>query len=374
MLTCSNCPRTYPESEPRWRCDCGGDLRYRSEGLFCRDRLVHRPATMWRFREALGITCERDIVSLGEGFTPLLPSQLGGCPVLLKLDFMAPTGSYKDRGSTVMVSKLKEWGITEILEDSSGNAGASIAAYASAAGIHARILVPASTPEGKMAQIAAYGAELVKVNGTREEIAAAAVDAASDIFYASHNWNPYFLAGMKTLAFEICEQLGWEAPEWVVAPVGNGGLLLGLHLGFMDLVRGGIIARAPALIAVQAKTCDPVCRAWAAGLDYVPPVIKGDTAADGISIAAPVRGKGVLEALRESRGFAHAVEEESIWSALHTLGRRGLYVEPTSASAAAAAVDLIGAGVLHSGQRIVIVLTGSGLKATDKIALHRREG
>src|SRR5260370_26099609 len=225
MFSCSAGDRTYDACRPRWRCDCGNYLLYRNQARFPLDQLAGRPGNIWRYQEVLGL--ENGMrVSLGEGLTPLVPAPLLGRDVWLKLDFMCPTGSYKDRGSSVMLSKLKEWGVAEIVEDSSGNAGASVAAYSALAGIRARIFIPENTSAGKAAQIAMYGAELSKVPGTREDTTRAARAAVeSGTFYASHNWSAHFLLGMKTVAYEISEQLEWRAPDWVVAPIAGCSLL-----------------------------------------------------------------------------------------------------------------------------------------------------
>ena len=375
LLVCARCSGGYPTSEPRWRCVCGGYLRLKQDGAaFPARDLGRRPATVWRYREALGIEDERNIVTMGEGFTPLVGFETAGaaegCRLLLKLDYLCPTGSYKDRGSTVMISKLKEWGVTAIIEDSSGNAGASLAAYAAAAGIRADIYVPASISPGKAAQIVIHGANLVQVPGSREATAAAALKAADKTFYASHNWIPYFAVGLKTAAYEIAEQLDWEAPDWVVAPVGGGSLLIGLYLGFQHLWQSGVISRIPRLAGVQASGCAPVYNAWRAGRAEVLPVEKGDTVAEGICIANPVRGNDVLEAIRGSQGVMCTVTDEAIWQAVETLGRRGIYVEPTGAVSASAIDALCRQDVIRPGARVVAVLTGSGLKATDKIVDH----
>lgn len=253
MLVCSNCAASFPADEPRWRCDCGAYLLFETTEMFRRESLPERPPPIWRYREALGLQHRSAAISLGEGMTPLLDRRLGRHEVLLKVDYLCPTGSYKDRGSSVMISKLKEWGISQIIEDSSGNAGASIAAYAAVAGIRSDIYIPAGTSAGKAAQIAMYGAHLVKVPGTREDTARAAWEAASRCFYASHNWSPYFLAGMKTAAYEIAEQMLWQVPEWVVAPAGGGSLVAGLYLGFADLLRAGMTDHIPRLVAVQSR-------------------------------------------------------------------------------------------------------------------------
>jgi len=370
MLICSNCGTAFATNQPRWRCDCGAYLLLQDPAMFRREALPERPATLWRYREALGIDRQDDIVSLGEGFTPLTETVFGGSHVLLKVDYLCPTGSYKDRGSSVMVSKLKEWGIGEIIEDSSGNAGASIAAYASAAKIRADIYIPAGTSEGKAAQIAMYGANLNRVPGSREDTARTAWNAAARTFYASHNWSPYFLAGMKTAAYEIAEQMSWRVPEWVVTPAGGGGLLVGLFLGFADLLNAGFTQSMPRLVAVQAAACDPIFRAWSGGLTDIPAVGKRATAAEGISVAKPVRGKAILQAIRGSRGLVHTVSDERVWAALPELGRMGIYVEPTAGAAPAAFADLRKDGTIPASDTVVVMLTGSGLKATDKIVEH----
>lgn len=338
--------------------------------MFLKQDLRDRPPGLWRYREALGLGAGTKIVSLGEGSTPLVETRLGGIEVSLKLDYLCPTGSYKDRGSSVMMSKLKEWGVPEIIEDSSGNAGASIAAYAAAAGIRAGIYIPQSTSVGKAAQIQLYGASLIKVPGTREDTARAAWEAAGRVFYASHNWSPYFLAGMKTAAYELAEQYSWNPPEWVVTPAGGGGLLVGLHLGFQELFNAGMIGAQPRLAAVQADACDPIYRAWKSGDADVAAAEKRPTIAEGISVAKPVRGKAILQAIRGSGGVTATVSDGAVWNTLETLGSLGVYVEPTAAAAPAAVAALRANGVIAPGERIAIMLTGSGLKATDKIVEH----
>src|ERR1051326_2538247 len=164
MFLCSVCAATFAEDEPRWRCHCGGYLLLDSGGMFRTAALQSRPATLWRYREALGVADSSTPVTLGEGMTPLIEADFARHHGFLKLDFLCPTGSYKDRGSSVMITKLKQWGLKHIIEDSSGNAGASIAAYAALARIRTDIYIPASTSAGKAAQISMYGANLVKVD------------------------------------------------------------------------------------------------------------------------------------------------------------------------------------------------------------------
>jgi threonine synthase len=370
MFTCSACAATYPSSIPRWRCDCGHYLRYSSHVMFPKQELGQRQATLWRYFEAFGISNPDNIVSLGEGYTPLVADELFGQKVLLKMDYLCPTGSFKDRGTTVLLSKLKEWGLNRLVEDSSGNAGASVAAYAARAGIQADIYIPAYTSAGKAAQIALFGANLIKVPGTREDTTQAALAAAKTEFYASHNWSPHFVTGLKSLAYEMAEQLNWEAPDWIVAPVGGGSLILGLYEGWRDLVDAGYVDKLPHLAAVQANNCAPVYAAWSQGLDDVPMVEKRATAAEGISIAQPVKGKDILRALRTSQGTVCTVTDEEVWDTLSQLGSRGFYVEPTAAAAPAAVKQLVAKGIIAPEDTVVVELTGIGLKATDKIIEH----
>jgi threonine synthase len=259
---------------------------------------------------------------------------------------------------------MKRLGIRAGVEDSSGNAAAAVAAYAAQAGIACRIFVPASASSGKLAQIAAYGAEVVPVPGTREDVAAAARQAAAHSYYASHVFNPYFFQGTKTFAYEAWEQLGFRAPDLVILPVGHGTLYLGAYLGFRDLLEAGEIPRLPRLIGIQAEPCAPLAAAWSGR----PAALPGTTIAEGIRIAAPDRAEAILEACRQSDGDLLTVSETEIVSALFTLGRAGLYVEPTAAVAPAGALKLAAAGRLPAGGTTVIPLTGSGLKAGSTIA------
>lgn len=367
MLQCYDCGKTYPEEKALWQCDCGSYLLYTTPELkLNKEKIQKGPFSLWRYQEALPVS-EENRVTMGEGLTPLLPVTYEGREVLLKLDFLQPTGSYKDRGTAVLVSKLKEWGVKRVVEDSSGNAGASMAAYCARAGIECEIFVPAYTSAGKLVQIQYYGADMVKVPGTREDTTLAAIRRAEEVFYASHNWSPYFIEGTKTLAFELWEQLEWQAPDAVMVPVGNGSLVLGLYKGFSELKEMGHITRLPRIIAVQSANCSPVYRAFHQGLDVVPAVEKQATLAEGIASAAPVKGAYILEAIRESRGTVVIVQEEEIKRALSELGRLGVFVEPTSATVWAAWKFLQQQGDWSKGEKIILELTGSGLKATDKL-------
>jgi threonine synthase len=362
-MVCAACRQTAPGDTLRWRCICGGPYELSSTASFPRDTIRNRPPTLWRYREALPLPPTCDVVSLGEPLTPLLPWP--GLPgAHLKLEFLLPTGSFKDRGACVMLSHMRGMGVRAALEDSSGNAAAAVAAYGARAGIACRIFVPASTSSGKLTQIAAYGAEIMPIPGTREDVAAAARREAEQSYYASHVFNPYFFHGTKTFAFEVWEQLGFRAPDRVVLPVGHGTLYLGAYLGFRDLLQAGEISRLPRLIGVQAEPCAPLVAAWRGE----PAPSPGTTLAEGIRIAAPDRAGAILHACRESQGEFFTVSEQEIVSTLIRLGHAGLYIEPTAAVAPAGALRLAAAGRLPAGEMTVIPLTGSGLKAGYTVA------
>jgi threonine synthase len=363
---CPACGRIYPADRPIWRCDCGGNLNLVPGRGFGRSEIVTANASMWRYAAALALSTPPR-VSLGEGWTPLVLRDWQGVKIHFKLESYMPTGSFKDRGTAVMVNHLLELGVGPIHEDSSGNAGASIATYAAAAGVPCRIYVPASAPRAKLVQIAASGADVRRVPGTRQDVTEAALAAVGESFYASHNWQPFFVEGTKTLAFELWEQLGFRVPDNILVPTGYGSNILGLDRGFDELERGGEITARPRLFAVQAANCAAFAAAWSADANHFVAFSAKATVADGIATPRPVRIAEVLAALRRSQGGVIAVAEEEITPALAVLGRLGLFVEPTAATAGAAVTRLLSDGTITPDQTTVAVLTGSGLKAADRI-------
>jgi len=322
--------------------------------------------SLWRYRKALRLAGPPSCI-LGEGWTPLVEARWEGLPVRMKADFLMPSGSFKDRGTAVMLTYLKQCGVTSILEDSSGNAGASVATYGAALGFDSRIYVPASAPAPKRYQIAAMGAEVVPVPGTRDDVAQAALAASATRFYAGHNYQPFFLEGTKTLAFELWEQLGFTAPDNIVIPCGQGSNVMGCHIGFRELQARGQIVTLPRIHAIQAANAGPYYAAYAAGSDVPVTIAATPTIADGIASARPIRLREVLGAVRDTGGQCLAVSEAEIVAALRTFTRQGFFVEPTTAAAGAGLSRLIADGVVTPDQTTVVILTGSGLKAVDKI-------
>jgi threonine synthase len=266
------------------------------------------------------------------------------------------------------MSHLQAIGIRRVVEDSSGNAAASLAAYAARAGIDIEVFCPASASPGKLAQIELYGAKLRLIAGPRHQTTEALEHhiAITGDFYASHLWHPYFLEGIKTMAFEITEQNGWRAPEAVVCPVGAGSILLGLYKGFIALRAAGLIDRLPRLVAVQAANICPVLRAYERDdADVSPLETPQPTLAEGIALPRPVRGPLLLRTLRETNGGVTAVSEAEIRQGLVMLGRRGICVEPTSAVVLKALEHFEDAGIVSPHEQVVLVLSGFGLKASS---------
>jgi threonine synthase len=302
--------------------------------------------------------------------TPIATIEWEGAPLALKLDQLFASGSYKDRGAAVLVSKAREWGVASVVADSSGNAGSAIAAYCARAGITCTVFVPGGTPRSKLAQMELSGARVVEVPGDREAAASEARAVAASAFYASHCWNPHFLHGTKTVAYELYEQcllegaIGARAlPDALVLPAGNGTLLLGAHIGFAELLRAGAIAKSPALWAVQSSACRPVYDAFH-GQSAQGAV--GPTIAEGVAIARPPRLEAMVGAVRASGGGVIAVGDDAVAKSALALARVGLFVEPTAALAVAAVGEVrkrVGASA-----RVLVVLTGHGLKSADKLA------
>jgi len=364
-LICRSCNKEYSLNDVIWRCKCGGLLGIEFESTFPIEEIKKRPPTLWRYREAIPIDNDRNIISFNEGFTPLIPLDFDHKKVLIKLDYLFPSGSFKDRGATVLVSKIKELGINKVVEDSSGNAGSAIACYCAKAGIKCDVFVPDYNPSGKIMQIEAYGAKLRRIPGTRDDTALAALKAAKSDYYASHYWNPLFFHGTKTFAFEVTEQLGWKVPDSIILPVGSGSLLLGVFIGFNELLKAGIIDRIPKLVGIQAENCAPLAKAFNENLNKVPIIDKKETIALGISINKPVRGEQILDAVRRSEGGFITVSEIEIIGSLKWILQRGFYIEPTSAATVAGINKYLEGST--PDEVIVSTFTGHGLKEAGKI-------
>jgi threonine synthase len=370
VLTCGSCGWSSPVAGPARRCErCRHvlDLAGFTPVMPGPAELAKRPPTLWRYRESLPVG-EPAGLSMGEGITPLVPVR-GRPELALKVDYLMPTGSFKDRGAVLLAALASQLGVGALVADSSGNAGTAIAAYAARLGIACDVYVPAATSAGKLAQLYAYGASVHRVEGSREDTAAAAAEAADrpGMFYASHVYNPVFLHGTKTYVFELWEQLGGRLPRTLVLPVGNGTLVLGCHLGSRELLAPGLIDRLPTIIAVQAAACAPLATAMNEGKTEPAEIAGGPTIAEGIAIARPARGTQILAAVAETGGAIVTVTDDQVRAARADLARSGLYVEPTSAVCwAAVLAGLVPDPAAPAIQPSVVVpLCGTGLKSED---------
>jgi threonine synthase len=358
---------SYPLDIPRWCSDQRGPLMMSEQKGIGRDEVDRKTRSLWRYQAALPVGIDRPI-SLGEGCTPLIERSWGDLRPMFKLEWFNPTSSFKDRGTTVMLSFVRQLGIHAVLEDSSGNGGASVAAYGAAGGMRVKILAPATTSTTKIAQIRAYGADVQLVDGPREESQAEAIRQSNEIFYSSHNWQPFFLQGTKSFAYEIWEDLNFTAPDNIIMPVGAGSVLLGCYIGFRELMAAGQIKKLPRLFAAQPQNCSPVDASFKAGVDTPVPGDFKPTIAEGTAIRAPLRLRELIRAIRETGGGTVAIPEDGIVGALERLARQGLLAEPTSSTSAAAIDRLAESGLIKPTERTVVILSGTGIKSAQTIS------
>lgn len=319
--------------------------------------------TLWRYFDSLPLQNQSQIVSLGEPITPIIELTFStGLKATIKQDQLFPTGSYKDRGAALLISFLKMLGAKHVIQDSSGNAGAAIAAYAARAGMSCEIYLPEDTAIGKVVQMQSYGAKINRIKGDRDATAKATLLAAGEKVYASHSYHPVFFHGTKTFAYELIEQLNFKSPKTVVLPAGNGTLLLGCYIGFTEMYEAGLITSIPQLVAVQTDACNPLYNAFY-GLNQVTKANK--TIAEGIAIPNPIRGKQMLEAVSKTNGCFVSVSDDEVMSAWKEVAKNGFFIEPTSAATIAGMLKF-GKQTENSGE-IVSLFSGNGLKSVDKI-------
>lgn len=361
IITCVRCGNLYPKNTDPFICDCGGYFDYQEFPIY-----VHRDDNrlgVWSYFGSVDQADRSSIVSLGEGGTPLLPIQLEDQQLWLKMESLNPTGSYKDRGTTTLVSHLKERGISYAVEDSSGNAGASFAAYCAKGSIRCKVFVPESASGPKRTQIEMFGAELVRVPGPRSEAAKAVInEVKTGVVYGSHAFMPFGLPGIATIAYEIVEQLG-EVPGRIIAPVGHGGLLYGIMRGFESMESSGFLTKQPFYIGVQSENCAPITRGFESR-KLTPEVISaGETIAEGVKVANPVRGEAILSRMQHGKGIMVKVSEVDLQQAYQQLARLGIYCEPTSALAWAGAKFVN----IEKHTPTVAVITGSGYKSSQNL-------
>jgi threonine synthase len=378
-MKCLECGREYGLDEAISTCPtCDGlvDVTYDYtrilEAVERQELRTRRVNSIWRYAELLPIPAG-GAITLGEGCTPLVKAENLGHAIDLrnlyvKLDFTCPTGSFKDRGASVMISKAKHLRMKAVAIDSSGNAAAAIAGYAAKAGLRCYVFAPSYASEAKLIQSLAYGATVYAIDGTRRETYQTAKEAYQHFgwYYCGFQTNPYAVEGTKTVAYEICEQLAWTPPDHVVFPVGSSSNLVGCWKGLKELHRLGWIPRLPSLACIQSEGCAPIAAAYKTGSMTIIPVEHPKTVAEGLMISHPLKGNLALQALSETEGSAEIVTDAEILQAGKLLAKReGLFVEPSTAVAIAGVRKLAEAGLIAKDELVVCVLTGSGLKTRE---------
>ena len=362
IITCATCDFAYPEEGLPHLCPrCGGVFGIKRIDLPGEQALESGIPGIWRFEPTFPLPGGAKPVYLGEGGTPLIEREIGGKRVAFKLENLNPSGSFKDRGTAVLTSFMVSRGVSEVVEDSSGNAGASLAAYSSAAGIKSHIFVPESASGPKLQQMTASGAHVVRIPGPREAAHQAALAYVEEkkLPYASHALLPMGIAGIATIAFELAAQLG-QMPGTLIAPVGHGSLFLSLLLGAQALCAQKPGITPPVMVGVQPANCAPLAARWE---NKAFSGCQGASLAEGTQIAAPVHGEQILRMLRPKTDAIRAIAEEELLPAYNELARMGFYVEPTSAMVWSALMELI----VGLPEPVVLVFSGSGLKFRQQL-------
>jgi threonine synthase len=382
-LYCPRCARTYSADEPHNVCECGSPLlvAYDLDALkreVARDDLASRRASLWRYWELLPVRDARHAVTLGEGFTPILPlarlgAEVGVRELILKDEGLNPTGSFKARGAAVGVSRAKELGIREVAMPTAGNAGGAWAAYCARAGISIHVAMPSDAPEVNKAECRLYGADLSLVDGLISDAGRLIQQGVRERgwFDVSTLREPYRIEGKKTMGFEIAEQLGWELPEVIVYPAGGGVGVIGIWKALDELREIGWVSSGvrPKLVIVQAEGCAPLVKAWDEGRDESEFWSGAQTIAAGLRVPKALGDFLVLRCLRETGGTAVAVSDAEIVQAMRDLARaEGLWVCPEGAATLAGIRRLKREGWLSGQERLLLLNTGSGLKYADLAA------
>ena len=378
-LRCISCSRTYSQETRSYTCpECSGLLEVcmdLEEVSLTKGMLERRSFTLWRYRELMPVMDHTKVVTLREGGTPLYRSPeiaeyTGVREVYIKNEGANPTGSFKDRGMTVGVTKAIEFGASAVGCASTGNTSASLSAYAARAGIPCLVLLPAGKIAlGKLAQAVLHGATVVGIRANFDVALSLIKEACARYgVYLLNSINPWRLEGQKSCGFEIAEQLGFEVPDRVVVPMGNCGNISAIWKGFREFRSLGLIEELPAMTGIQAEGASPVVEAFRAGRDEIVPVKEPETLATAIRIGAPVNAPKALRAIRESGGYAESVTDAEILEAQKLLARcAGVGVEPASAASVAGLKKLVEEGVVDRSERVVCVTTGHALKDPEII-------
>ena len=387
-LECSVCAKRYEAGAVHNLCACGGPLlvRYdldRARQEWTRESLDGASADMWRYSPMLPVTDRKHIVSMGEGWTPLirarrLGARIGAEDLWVKDEGLNPTGSFKARGLSCAISMCSELGLKKAAIPSAGNAAGAMAAYAAAAGIEAHIFMPRDVPQANYIECKASGAKVTLVDGLINDCGRIVAERAK-----SENWfeistlkEPYRIEGMKTMGYEVAEQFDWELPDAIFYPAGGGVGLIGMWKSFEEMeALGWIGPKRPKMIAVQAEGCQPIVKAFEGGADHGELYPNASTVAAGLRVPKPLGDRLMLRAIRDSKGCAVAISDSDMLDAgIELATDEGMFAAPEGGACVAAARKLIESGFLKSSDRIVLYNTGSGLKYLEAYSVRfRRE-
>ena len=388
-IICPRCDYRFPLSRLLNLCTCGSPLlvRYdlkKASANFSISSLQGRVSSLWRYRELLPLRDDANLVSLGEGFTPLLPAkslagELGLKRLWIKDEAQNPTGSFKDRGLSLAISRAKELGVKKVAIPSAGNAGGSLAAYAARAGIEAHVFMPRDTPIANQIGVQQYGARLILVDGFINDCGRIINErkTAEGWFDISTLKEPYRVEGKKTMGYEIAEQLNWTLPDVIIYPTGGGTGLIGMWKAFQEMEElGWIGSKRPRMVSVQASGCAPIVKAFGEGRETAEPWQNAKTVASGLRVPQAVADFLMLRALRESNGMALSVSDEEMIAEIPRLGRaEGIFFCPEGAACAAALRRLMQNSWVKPTDEVVLFNTASGLKYLDVLqAAQKREG
>lgn len=369
LYVCCECKRTVLPSLEVFACSCGGLFSLHNPSFsFSLEDIKTGEWSLFRYHQVLPFPegfMDWQLLSMGEGLTPILPLEGRDPRLLVKMDYLMPTLSFKDRGAVVLLAQARSMGAKTVIQDSSGNAGNAVAAYAARAGMNCIIYLAQGTSPKKIQQIQAHGGEVRVIQGDREAAAQAAKQAAEngEGFYASHVYNPFFYHGTKTFLYEVFEEQAGEMPDWFVLPVGNGSLLLGVYEGLVELQKVGLLKKMPRILAVQAQRCCPIYESFQAGRRDVVAGEDQGTVAQGIAVSYPRRGRQILEAIQATDGDMVTAPEELILTSKQRLARKGFYVEETAAATLAGYTHFLQQRGYDGNEQVLIPLTGAGLKS-----------
>jgi len=369
MIKCISCGMEYEDNEIIYTCKkCGSILEVICDVDISKEIFKCRRSTMWKYKEFMPVD-ESSIVTLEEGGTPFCKcDKLGekiGVDLYVKVEGSNPTGSFKDRGMSVGITKAMELGVNAVGCASTGNTSASLAAYAARAGLKCIVLLPSGKVAlGKLAQAMFHGADVISVKGNFDEaLEAVTALALEGKLYLLNSVNPYRLEGQKTIGYEIIDDLGWQSPERIILPVGNAGNISAIWKGIKEFNRAGFMEDLPMMTGIQAEGAAPIVRAIREGKEEIVPFEHPETVATAIRIGAPVSALKAIRAINESDGYAETVTDEEILSAQKLLARtEGIGVEPASAASIAGLIKLVDNGVVDKNEKIVCIVTGHLLK------------